>query len=190
MSAEDMPPPNLFIASLGNPGPLLGTRHSAAHVVLAALASHLGTSISNGAASVTRPDNARWTLFRSPSFMNESGPAVLKGYRSALRDMRDAKLVVLHDSLEHGLGKVVVREGAQGLSAKGHNGIKSLIAAVKAERGMAEDWVKVSVGIGRCESRDPEVVARWVLQRLTGEEREVLEGKSTAGVLKALEGIQ
>lgn len=77
--------------------------------------------------------------------------------------------MVLHDELESPLGRVKIKQGA-GMSAKGHNGLKS----VAAERELV-GCVRIGVGIGRCESREPEDVARYVLRKMTQGERSAVE---------------
>lgn len=77
--------------------------------------------------------------------------------------------MLLHDELESPLGRVKIKKGS-GLSAKGHNGLKS----VTAERDLA-GCVRIGVGIGRCESREPEEVARYVLRRMTEGEKDAVE---------------
>ena len=52
-----------------------------------------------------------------------------------------------------------------GGSAKGHNGIKSVVGSL----GGAE-LVKIGVGIGRPESRDSGAVASYVLKKMTAAE--------------------
>ncbi|KAF2158097.1 peptidyl-tRNA hydrolase [Myriangium duriaei CBS 260.36] len=230
------PAPHLFIASLGNPGAQYAlTRHSAGHILLSALASHLGIDFSHSisghpAARTTvllpppksphkqrRPksppdgstpppsppppaveDRVEWTLFPSPAYMNDSGPAVLKAYKSHLRSSspsdRPTRLIVLYDSLDHQPAALVLRNPANGLSAKGHNGIKSLLAACGADRDLRGlEWGRIGVGIGRGGgekgSREAGDVSRWVLGRMRGEEVERLRGE--VGRLRGLlEGIR
>jgi PTH1 family peptidyl-tRNA hydrolase len=121
--------------------------------------------------------------------MNVSGTGVLRAYSEWLRGIRQAsgsatlegRLVVVHDELESALGKVTIRDG--GASAKGHNGIKS---CQKSLGGMK--WWRVGVGIGRPESRDPNVVSKYVLGKMTSYQRTQLE-QTVIPVYKALEGI-
>ena len=120
--------------------------------------------------------------------MNVSGVGVKKAYAAWLAELRRRTsptqhgwLVVVHDELESALGKVSVRES--GASARGHNGLKSCqqqLAGVK--------WWRVGVGIGRPESRDPNVVSRYVLGKMRPEERSGLE-RAAPGVVDALRGI-
>ena len=175
-----MPRP-LLIASIGNPAPkYTNTLHSAGHTLLHELHARLpgihppftrARTMGNGYVS-TGPD---FTLWQSSSLMNVSGPPLRLAWRMFLRQLasdqerQSAKLVVLHDELESPLGRVKVKQGTD-LSAKGHNGLKS----VAAEKDLAR-CVRIGVGIGRCESREPEAVARYVLRRMTERERDAVE---------------
>ena len=129
------------------------------------------------------------------------------------------RLVVLHDELEAPLGKIKIRGGLDGsgggkgdtgsklASAKGHNGVKSVLDAfpmrdsavpqkllisllgAPAARPMMgtpklyagvegvnrSSIVRVGVGIGRPESRDPADVSRFVLRRMSERERRSVE---------------
>jgi PTH1 family peptidyl-tRNA hydrolase len=130
-----------------------------------------------------------WTLWQSTSLMNVSGRGVGRAYTEWMRSVRqrygnaqiEGRLVVVHDELEAQLGKVTIKEG--GASAKGHNGLKSCQASLGKMK-----WWRVGVGIGRPESREPDVVAKYVLGKVSSSQRGALE-KSAAGVFKALEDI-
>ncbi|KAL5351475.1 hypothetical protein ACLOAV_003334 [Pseudogymnoascus australis] len=164
-----MPPPTrLLVASIGNPAPYLNTLHSAGHTVLRALTIPLSTPPltksrphANGllAHSPTHPI----TLWHSPSMMNISGPAVATAWKAFQREYPGAGLVVLHDELESALG-VEFGEGGGG------------------------GYTRVGVGIGRPVAREGGEVAKYVLRKMTGGEREALEG-SVGGVLEELERL-
>ncbi|GAQ45365.1 peptidyl-tRNA hydrolase [Aspergillus niger] len=77
----------LFIASIGNPRPYRTTRHSAGHILLEALTPLLprrvplvGTSPNNG--NIINP--LFYKTYTSPSYMNESGPKLLRNFQSWL----------------------------------------------------------------------------------------------------------
>ena len=118
--------------------------------------------------------------------MNVSGKGVAAAYKSFLRDLPSderatAQLVVLHDELEQPLGKIKMKVGG---SAKGHNGIKSVVGCL----GGAE-LVKIGVGIGRPESRDSGTVASYVLKKMTA--TEVMRVRDGAqDVLRLLEQLR
>ena len=90
--------------------------------------------------------------------------------------------MVVHDELESALGKVTVRDG--GVSPKGHNGLKSC----QQQLGGGMKWWRVGVGIGRPDSREPDVVSRYVMGKMTSFQRGALE-KTTVAVFHELESI-
>jgi len=75
----------------------------------------------------------------------------------------------MHDELELALGLVKVKSGSA--SAKGHNGLKSINGLLKGT-----EYTRIGVGIGRPESREPDVVAGYVLRKMSAQERGKLEG--------------
>ena len=102
--------------------------------------------------------------------MNVSGPGVAAAYKAWFRSLeaerweKNGLLVLLHDELEAPLGKLKPkREG----SARGHNGIKSVLGAVP----QGTEVVRIGVGIGRPESRDKEVVSEYVLRKMSAHEK-------------------
>jgi len=189
-----MPPPaRLLIASIGNPAPYLSTLHSAGHTVLHALSSALSVPLqksdrqwANGL--LAQSEDPAWMLWASPVNMNISGSAVASAWKTFLSQSRardgegqglgDARLVVLHDELEAPLGTVKVRDGS--MSAKGHNGLKSI-----REKMPGVQYTRIGIGIGRPEARDPGTVAGYVLRKMTKEERGKIEG-AVGGVLAEL----
>lgn len=77
-------------------------------------------------------------------------------------------LVVVHDELQLGLGQVKVKSGKN--SPAGHNGLKS----IRDLLGGA-DYTRIGVGIGRPESREPDVVAAYVLRKMSSVEKTAVE---------------
>ena len=170
------PPPEMasiriLVCSVGNPGPYANTFHSAGHIVLSAVAN----SLSYPSFSKSRPHGnglisagSEFTLWQSTSYMNVSGTGVAAAWRVFEREAGEAKLVVVHDELELPLGQVKVRPGSN--SAKGHNGLKSINGLIRGE------YTRVGVGIGRPASREPDVVAAYVLKKMNGMEKSKIEG--------------
>lgn len=116
--------------------------------------------------------------------MNESGKGVSSAYRTWARETSlQGRLVVVHDELEKPLGSVTIRD-KEGLSARGHNGLKSCLASLQGVK-----FVRVGVGIGRPVSRAPDDVARYVLKKMTPIERQKVEG-SAEDVLNKLLAIK
>lgn len=117
--------------------------------------------------------------------MNESGKPIAKAFATWNRSLAPGeagKVVVIHDELEKPLGSVSVREG-QGLSARGHNGIKSLLQQM-GKTG----FVRVGVGIGRPVGRGPDEVAGYVLKKMSAAERMKIEG-AVGEVYERLRGV-
>ena len=197
-----MPPSRplaLLVCSIGNPGSTYAnTLHSAGHTIINRLATHLGytnfhkdRSLGNGLvsrnpyASPSSGEGGDWTLWQSTSYMNESGKGVRSAWTNWSKNYADgeARLVVLHDELEKPLGSVSLKT-AQGASAKGHNGLKSIMGVMGKT-----PWVRIGVGIGRPESRSSEDVARYVLKKMTSEERVRIE-EGVEGVVEALKKVE
>lgn len=168
----------LLICSIGNPGPkYISTLHSAGHIVANELRSTLNyhpfKPYKNGEIAEPDADIAYdWTIWKSGKYMNESGPAVKKVWEEWKRSGEDrkafGKLVILHDELEKELGKSSIRDGAA--SAKGHNGMKSIQQSFAGRI----DCQRIAIGIGRPESRDPNVVANYVLRKMTSREQDAM----------------
>ena len=167
-------PMRLLVCSIGNPGQYLNTLHSAGHTVLNTLAaslSHPSFSKSRQHGNGLLSEGPRFTLWQSSSMMNISGSGVTAAYRQFLKELRgeEGRLIVVHDELELPLGQVNVKDG--GASPKGHNGLKSIKECMRGEK-----WTRIGVGIGRPESREPDVVARYVLKKMSAVERKGIDG--------------
>lgn len=173
----------LLVCSIGNPGSTYAnTLHSAGHTVANKLASHLGYAqfrkereLGNGlvSRSAITGSTGDWTLWQSTSYMNESGKVVRAAYTAWSKTIpvgEEGRLVVVYDELEKPLGAVTVRT-AQGASAKGHNGLKSIMSV-----GRDMPFTRIGVGIGRPVSRESDEVARYVLKKMTPAEREKIDG--------------
>ena len=185
----------LLVCSIGNPGSTYAnTLHSAGHTVLNRLAEHLGysgfhkdRSLGNGLVSKpsTLDGSADWTLWQSTSYMNESGKGVRAAWTAWSRNIAqgEARLVVIYDELEKALGTATLRT-TQGASAKGHNGLKSIMSVMGSV-----PFARIGVGIGRPTSRDSDDVARYVLQKMSPSEKAKIEGAvdEVIGKLKQLE---
>jgi PTH1 family peptidyl-tRNA hydrolase len=158
-----------IVAGLGNPDPeYKGTRHNVGRDFVQAFE---GTFAKN--ATLVTPD----------VYMNNSGGPLRKLVPSKKAAER---LVVVHDELDLPLGKVKISFGS---SAGGHNGVKSVIAALKTQ-----DFVRVRVGIspstasGKLKRPDGEDIVKFVLGKFKPGEQEKLK-KVKKVVHKALELI-
>ncbi len=175
----------LLVASLGNPAPLHTTRHSAGHIVLRSLTSFLhfsaprrDSSYGGGAISAS-PSIPTYTFYQSPTYMNTSGPTLLKAWKyfTTIHRSEPMGLVLLHDELELPLGQAKIRRG--NTSAKGHNGVKSVQASLQGAGlldKLGQDFLRIGVGIGRPASRERDDVSNFVLGQMNENEKEKMTG--------------
>lgn len=180
-------PSAILVASLGNPGPLKSTRHSAGHILLSALATSLRAPAfsrskphANGQLTSASLGSTSLTIWQSPTLMNVSGPALLKAWRAFVSENQGdaAGLVILHDEMETLPGKLKVRKGLQG-SVKGHNGLKSIVGSFRSASAEKESRIiRVGIGIGRptTGSRERADVSEYVLGKCSGDEMAKIEG--------------
>lgn len=151
------------IIGLGNPGERYAfTRHNIGFLVVDALVDRCAGSwrIRDEIALAEVDMNGQKLLIIKPqTFMNNSGrviPFLTK------QGIKPHEIVVIHDEIDFPFGKVASKKGG---SARGHNGVKSLIAA------MGEDFYRVRCGVDRPEDRED--VPNYVLQPFTESDQEV-----------------
>ena len=146
-----------LVAGLGNPGPPYAkSRHNLGYVVVDELASRRGARFKKARfvpADVCElhEDGERVLLGKAHAFMNENGPA----FASLVRKHRvdPGHVIAVHDEIDLAFGALRVKFGG---STAGHNGVKSLAAALRTR-----DFYRVRLGIGRpAGRRDP---VDWVL---------------------------
>jgi len=133
-----------LIVGLGNPGPQYAfTPHNAGFLAIDRIAEVCDVQVSNrrGRALTARTKLAGHDvlLAKPETFMNLSGlsvSALLKELELGPED-----LIVLYDELAFPLGTLRI---AQRGSANGHNGVKSISAALGTE-----EWNRIRIGIGK-----------------------------------------
>jgi len=122
-----------IIAGLGNPGEEYNmTRHNTGRIVLEALAKEYGSDFSfnkklNAQVSEGKVGKEKVTLVAPDTFMNNSGKAIgplVKSPKAA------QKLIVIYDDFSLPLGRLRI---SYNRSSGGHNGLESIIKAVKTE---------------------------------------------------------
>lgn len=138
--------PIKIIIGLGNPGSKYQyTRHNIGFLVVDALAKKHHASWQkkqNYEVAEIEMNGEKIILVKPQTFMNDSGkviPALLK------QGLTTNNLLVVHDELEKPFGKVEFKTGG---SHRGHNGLRSIIAACGAE------FHRLRCGIGRPESKE------------------------------------
>jgi PTH1 family peptidyl-tRNA hydrolase len=169
------------VVGLGNPGPeYRDTRHNIGHRVVDALAQTMGGHFRReGPAQVA---HGRWHdhtvhLVKPLTFMNESGPAVVRTMQTLGSDVAD--LILVYDDIDLRLGAVRVRtKGSHG----GHNGVRSVLAFVGTQ-----EVRRVKVGVGHPGTRD--AVVDHVLAPFEPEEREAIDTAVATASERVLELI-
>lgn len=148
---------DLLIAGLGNPGrEHERDRHNVGWMIVDELARrHDGSFRSkfSGRLAETRVGDARVSLLRPETYMNESGrsiSAAARFYKIAPQDV-----LVAHDDVDLEPGRLQARLGG-GLA--GHNGLRSIAQSL----GTAE-FLRLRIGVGRPGRGDPRDVADYVL---------------------------
>jgi len=159
-----------YIVGLGNPGSDHdATRHNVGWWLLDRLAYEwdFGAFRKEGKSLVSsgRRNGERVRLVKPTAFMNRSGVAV-----GPLRGQADFQpetdLMVLVDDAAIDVGQVRLRPGG---SAGGHNGLKSIEAALGSR-----DYPRLRIGVGRCPANVD--LADWVLAPMPDEDEDIVVG--------------
>ena len=163
------------IIGLGNPGhQYRNNRHNIGFKVLDAVAEqHNASWKEKPLLHVTeiQLNNKKIILIKPQTFMNSSGQVISFLQKKGIEA---ENIMVVHDELEKPFGSIAIRQGG---SHRGHNGLRSIIAAI------GQDFWRIRFGIGRPENKDN--VADYVLSnfqedlseidRLIGEAIELIE---------------
>jgi len=134
----------MLIVGLGNPGKEYeSTRHNLGFMLIDKLAHDAGIAVGRRECSslVGRGEieGSRTKLVKPQTFMNLSGHAVSCLVAKIESESPVEQLVVISDDLALPLGKIRIRERG---SAGGHNGLKSIIAALGTD-----EFVRLRIGI-------------------------------------------
>lgn len=146
MNQTQLTEPITAIIGLGNPGSAYArTRHNIGFQVVDELAQRYGGSWrskdnSQQATIVINDQNVH--LVKPMTGMNVSGQVLSALFK---RGIKPENILVVHDELEMPFGKVAIKVGG---SHKGHNGVRSIIAAGGATSP------RLHVGIGRPEHKE------------------------------------
>ena len=152
---------------LGNPGPRYeGTRHNAGFMVGEVFAKRLGLRINRArwrALTCTAELAGKKVLFMFPqTLMNLSGEAV--GPAAKFYKLPPERVLVFSDEMALPPGSVRVRPSG---SAGGHNGLKSVIAALGSE-----NFPRIRLGVGEPPQPDSDT-DDWVLGAPKGKDAEL-----------------
>ena len=150
--------PDLVIMGLGNPGPKYsGTRHNAGFWFADCIAKLLNIEVERRHKSVRIGEgtlgDSRVVIAKPRTYMNKSGQAA--EYLLARYTINSQRLLVAYDDIHLPQGKVRLRAGG---SAGGHNGMRSVIAALHTQ-----DFPRIRIGVGSPDPGDDQI--EYVLGR-------------------------
>ena len=147
-----------LVAGLGNPGERYAkTRHNLGYLVVDELATRAGARfrkvrfVSADVCEIVE-SGEHVLLARSHAFMNEVGPSIASLIRK--RGVGSDHVIAVHDEIDLPFGALRVKFGG---STAGHNGVRSLAAALKTP-----EFFRVRLGVGRPPGRKD--AADWVLE--------------------------
>lgn len=157
-----------LVVGLGNPGPrYVGTRHNVGYSVVAELARRHGINAKTRGPSLVGRGTIHGetvVLAQPKTFMNLSGRAVTSLRQLyAVRDLAD--LLVVTDDIDLPAGALRMRDRG---SSGGHNGLKSVFAALGSE-----EVARLRIGVGRPGPGDDAI--DHVLSRFDPEEQAVID---------------
>lgn len=148
-----------FIIGLGNPGARFErTRHNIGFRILDHAADQFNASWKeekNYLKTEIEIEGERIALIKPQTFMNNSGDVI-----KFLNNARPENIIAVYDDMETLFGKI---KSSFGGSAKGHNGVKSLI-----EKLGTQDFERIKFGISRPEKKED--VPDYVLEKFNPSE--------------------
>ena len=156
-----------LIVGLGNPGANYErTRHNAGFRVMELLARKLNVSVNRvrfrAKTARAEVEGHSALLLLPQTYMNASGLAVAEA--ASFYKIPRERVLVISDDVDLPVGKIRVRREG---SAGGHNGLKSVIAALGGQ-----DFPRVKLGVGAKPNPEYEL-ADWVLGKLSAQEEKV-----------------
>jgi len=158
-----MSSPIKAIIGLGNLGSQYAyTRHNIGFRIIDALAEKyagIWQSQPKFEKSTVTIDGEAILLIKPQTYMNNSGEVIPYLKKQGIKA---ENILVVHDELEKPFGKVSTKQGG---SARGHNGLKSIIEYI------GPDFYRARIGIGRPENRED--VPRYVLENFAQSQEDV-----------------
>jgi PTH1 family peptidyl-tRNA hydrolase len=158
--------PGWLVVFLGNPGlQYEGTRHNAGFMTADALCKKKNIAINKSRFQAliaqTELGGEKVLLMKPQTYMNLSGQAISQAAR--FYKIPPEHILVVSDEVNLPVGKLRVRSKG---SAGGHNGLKSIIAALGSE-----DFPRIRLGVGAPPHPDYDM-ADWVLSVFRGQDAE------------------
>lgn len=173
---EPQQPPEWMLVGLGNPGAeYRGTRHNVGFEVIDRLAKQHGIKMGSGRhrAMIGRGSigGIPVVLVKPLTYMNLSGQSVGPLVRQF--GLKPDRILVVADDLDLNVGRVRLKPKG---SAGGHNGHKSIIAALRSQ-----EYPRLKIGIG-----SPGNTIDHVLSPFERDERPVID----EAIAKAMKGCE
>ncbi len=157
-----------LIVGLGNPGSEYEkTRHNVGFMAVDELTQVYGfgpfKSKFDGLVSEGRIANEKVYILKPQTYMNLSGNSVVKA--ANFYKILPQNIIVIHDDMDLPVGKLKAKLGG---GAGGHNGLKSIDAAI------TPNYNRVRIGVGH-PNKGGEAVVNHVLSRFSKVDAEVIE---------------
>ena len=156
-----------LIVGLGNPeGEYSNPRHNMGFDTINHLSQKLNINVTKEKFKGLYGDgiihNEKIMLLKPQTYMNLSGESIVK-YKDFYK-IPPENIIVIYDDIDVDIGKIKIRKkGGPGT----HNGMKSIV-----EELQTEDFPRIRIGIGKPIFK--EMMIGYVLQKLQGEERDIL----------------
>ena len=157
-----------LIVGLGNPeNEYANTRHNMGFDVINHLSRKLNINVNKekfkGIYGDTILNGEKVILLKPQTYMNLSGESIIQ-FKQFYK-IPPENIIVIYDDIDVDVGKIKIRKkGGPG----SHNGMKSVVKELKSE-----DFPRIRVGIGKPMFK--EMMIGYVLEKLNGNEREILE---------------
>lgn len=157
-----------LIVGLGNPeNEYANTRHNMGFDAINHLSRKLNINVNKekfkGIYGDTILNGEKVILLKPQTCMNLSGESIIQ-FKQFYK-IPPENIIVIYDDIDVDVGKIKIRKkGGPG----SHNGMKSVVKELKSE-----DFPRIRVGIGKPMFK--EMMIGYVLEKLNGNEREILE---------------
>jgi PTH1 family peptidyl-tRNA hydrolase len=156
-----------LLVGLGNPGPEYAQhRHNVGFMAVERIAARYDFGPAKarfrGLACEGRIGDAKLLALKPATFMNRSGDAVAEAVQ--FYKLPPERVIVLYDEIDLAPGKLKVKKGG---GAAGHNGIRSIDAAI------GPDFWRVRIGVGHPGHKD--LVYGYVLHAFAKADRDWLD---------------
>lgn len=166
------------LVGLGNPGPIFFfTPHNIGFLILDKIVELYNATWSEDNNMLTATviiNDKKLLLIKPQTFMNNSGE-ILKYLNK--RGIKQENIFVIHDEIDFPFGKISLKVGG---SARGHNGLRSLISYG------GENFLRLRCGVGRPDN--PVEVGNFVTKKFQQSPQEVNEliDKSIQKILESV----